>query len=84
VRDALAAVLELYVEQGRPLPAGMTLPAAGEVVWKEKTDSQTAGYRHGSQDARFSVLWSFSVRQAKFVRSRKVKGACHVNCPFDM
>jgi antitoxin HicB len=35
VRDALAAVLELYAEQGRPLPAGMRLPAAGEVVWSE-------------------------------------------------
>ncbi len=35
VRDALAAVLELYADQGRPLPAGITLPAAGEVVWSE-------------------------------------------------
>ena len=35
VRDALAAVLELYADQGRSLPAGITLPAAGEVIWSE-------------------------------------------------
>jgi antitoxin HicB len=35
VRDAFEAVVELYVEQGRPLPAGITLPTAGEVVWTE-------------------------------------------------
>jgi hypothetical protein len=29
----------------------------------------------------FRVL---SVRQGKFVRSRKRKGACHVNCPLDI
>jgi antitoxin HicB len=34
-RDALAAVVELYADEGRPLPAGVTLPAAGEVVWSE-------------------------------------------------
>jgi antitoxin HicB len=35
VRDALAAVIELYADQGRPLPASITLPATGEVVWSE-------------------------------------------------
>ena len=35
VRDAFEAVAELYAEQGRPLPAAITLPAAGEVVWSE-------------------------------------------------
>ncbi|HZL38254.1 MAG TPA: type II toxin-antitoxin system HicB family antitoxin [Tepidisphaeraceae bacterium] len=35
VRDALGAVLELYAEQGRPLPAGIDLPAAGQIVWAE-------------------------------------------------
>jgi antitoxin HicB len=35
VRDALAAVIELYSDQGRPLPTGITLPASGEVVWSE-------------------------------------------------
>ena len=35
VRDALAAVVELYAEQGRPLPAGVELPAAGQVVWSD-------------------------------------------------
>ena len=35
VRDAFEAVVELYVEQGRPLPAGIVLPTAGEVVWTE-------------------------------------------------
>jgi antitoxin HicB len=34
-RDALAAVVELYADEGRPLPAGIILPAAGEVVWSE-------------------------------------------------
>ena len=32
VRDAFEAVVELYTEQGRPLPALLTLPAAGEVL----------------------------------------------------
>ena len=31
--DALAAVVELYIDEGRPLPAGISLPTAGEVVW---------------------------------------------------
>ena len=34
-QDALAAVVELYVDEGRPLPAGLLLPAAGEVVWSD-------------------------------------------------
>ncbi|HWA98973.1 MAG TPA: type II toxin-antitoxin system HicB family antitoxin, partial [Pirellulales bacterium] len=34
-RDALSAVVELYSDQGRELPAGIRLPAAGEVVWSE-------------------------------------------------
>jgi antitoxin HicB len=35
VRDAFAAVVELYADEGRPLPASITLPAPGEVVWSE-------------------------------------------------
>lgn len=35
VRDAFEAVRELYTEQGRPLPTGVVLPGAGEVVWSE-------------------------------------------------
>ena len=35
VRDAFEAVVELYAEQGRPLPASISLPAPGEVVWFE-------------------------------------------------
>lgn len=35
VRDAFEAVVELYGEQGRPLPAAISLPASGEVVWSE-------------------------------------------------
>jgi antitoxin HicB len=35
VRDAFEAVVELYAEQGRPLPGGIRLPASGEVVWSE-------------------------------------------------
>ena len=35
VRDAFEAVVELYAEQGRPLPAVISLPATGEVVWSE-------------------------------------------------
>ena len=34
VRDAFEAVAELYAEQGRPLPAAISLPA-GELVWSE-------------------------------------------------
>jgi hypothetical protein len=29
-------------------------------------------------------IFVFSVRQAKSDGSSKLKGACHVNCPFDM
>lgn len=32
VSDALAAVLELYAEECRPLPPGIELPIAGEVI----------------------------------------------------
>src|SRR5206468_13110745 len=35
VDDAFAAVVELYAEQGRALPASIGLPASGEVVWSE-------------------------------------------------
>jgi antitoxin HicB len=35
VRDALDAVIELYAESGRALPAGISLPAPGGVVWSE-------------------------------------------------
>jgi antitoxin HicB len=35
VRDAFQAVVELYAEQGRPLPASISLPATGEVIWSE-------------------------------------------------
>ncbi len=34
-RDALAAVVELYADEGRQLPASVTLPATGEVVWSD-------------------------------------------------
>ena len=35
VQDAFEAVVELYAEQGRPLPASISVPAPGEVVWSE-------------------------------------------------
>jgi antitoxin HicB len=35
VSDALAAVIELYAEQNRSLPAGVELPTAGQVVWSD-------------------------------------------------
>lgn len=35
VADALAAVVELYAEEGRALPAGTDLPPAGQIVWTE-------------------------------------------------
>ena len=35
VSDALAAVLELYAEAGRPLPPGVELPTSGQVVWTD-------------------------------------------------
>jgi antitoxin HicB len=34
-RDALAAVVELYADEGRPLPSGVILPEAGEVIWSD-------------------------------------------------
>jgi antitoxin HicB len=34
-RDALAAVVELYTEEGRPLPTTLTLPDRAEVVWSD-------------------------------------------------
>ncbi len=35
VRDAFEAVVELYADEGRALPASILLPAPGEVVWTE-------------------------------------------------
>lgn len=35
VRDAFEAVAELYAEQGRVLPASITLPGQSDVVWTE-------------------------------------------------
>ena len=35
VPDALAAVLEIYSEQGRSLPAGIELPPSGQIVWTD-------------------------------------------------
>jgi antitoxin HicB len=35
VRDAFEAVVEIYADQGRSLPASILLPASGEVVWTE-------------------------------------------------
>lgn len=35
VSDALEAVIELYEDQKLPLPGGMTLPNAGEVIWSD-------------------------------------------------
>ena len=35
VRDAFAAVLELYTEQGRALPTGIDLPQVGQMVWTD-------------------------------------------------
>jgi antitoxin HicB len=34
-RDALAAVIELYADDGRALPSSVTLPASGELVWSD-------------------------------------------------
>lgn len=34
VRDALAAVIELYADQGRTLPQGIALPD-GQIVWSD-------------------------------------------------
>ena len=35
VSDALAALLELYAEQGRSLPESTKVGASGEVIWSE-------------------------------------------------
>lgn len=35
VHDALEAVLELYAEEGRPVPASIGVPSSGEVIWSE-------------------------------------------------
>jgi len=35
VSDALAAVIELYEEEGRALPAGIEIPPTGQVVWTD-------------------------------------------------
>ena len=35
VSDAFSAVLEIYLEEGRALPAGIELPPAGQVVWTD-------------------------------------------------
>lgn len=35
VADALAAVIELYEEEGRALPKGISVPSMGEIVWSE-------------------------------------------------
>ena len=35
VSDALAAVLEIYAEEGRSLPAGIDLPQSGQVLWTD-------------------------------------------------
>jgi antitoxin HicB len=35
VRDAFEAVAELYADQGRSLPASISLPPQGEVIWSE-------------------------------------------------
>jgi antitoxin HicB len=35
VADALEAVVELYADQGRPLPAIISVPVQGEVIWSE-------------------------------------------------
>ena len=35
VRDALAAVVELYAEEGRALPPGTELPTSGQIVWAD-------------------------------------------------
>ena len=33
VRDAFDAVVEIYADEGRPLPAAISLPTSGEMVW---------------------------------------------------
>jgi len=34
-QDALAAVVELYADQGRPLPTGVVLPDSGQMIWSD-------------------------------------------------
>ena len=34
-QDALAAAVELYADEGRPLPTGVVLPSSGEVIWSD-------------------------------------------------
>lgn len=34
-QDALAAVVELYSDEGRALPAGIVLPDSGEIIWSD-------------------------------------------------
>jgi antitoxin HicB len=34
-KDALSAVVELYEDAGKALPAGVMLPSAGQVVWSD-------------------------------------------------
>ena len=34
-QDALAAVIELYADEHRSLPAGVVLPTGGEVIWSD-------------------------------------------------
>ena len=34
-QDALAAVVELYADEGRSLPSGLALPPNGEVIWSD-------------------------------------------------
>ncbi len=35
VADALAAVVELYADEGRRLPETIDLPPAGQIVWSD-------------------------------------------------
>jgi antitoxin HicB len=35
VSDALSAVLEIYADEGRPVPPGIELPRTGQVVWSD-------------------------------------------------
>lgn len=35
VHDALAAVIELYNDERRPLPPGIEFPPAGQIIWSE-------------------------------------------------
>ncbi|QDU88057.1 Antitoxin HicB [Pirellulimonas nuda] len=34
-QDALAAVVELYADEGRSLPAGVQAPPSGELFWSD-------------------------------------------------